>query len=297
MGWSAVPDRGRGRSVRRALAERVASYWRAGFWTGRVHVALVFDFLDRGRSVVSGSRGVAHHLPLGRFAVPDPDDGERMTYWRVEAANASGSKRVLRPWPADVRWAPMRPAYPEGLDREGRRRWADDWYADVYFRWKDDVIAEIAADPQAAADEFARSAPSADLPEPVKKRPRVRVRPRTVSRKQREISAQALLAEALCRAGLSERQIAGELGLPKTTVHRRLSGAEMVSGLEGVLLEVRIADLIAQVMELARAAGPEDVPRVLVALERVKTLQARAAGLAAVSCGEGPFGSLLGGGR
>ncbi len=270
MAWVTDPDRqaGVGMTLVSAFLDR-----------GWVYLALVFVFSDRGRFVVGSSRGTAHHLPEGRFAVPDPDDEDRMTYWRVESITASGSKKELRPWPADVRWAPLRPPYPEGLDRQQRKDWSQDWYDDVYFAWKDEVVAAIAADPQAAADEFARSAPTAELPAPVRKRPRVRLRPLAVSKKQREIAAQSILAEAFRRAGMSEREIAGEIGLPKTTTHRRLSGASLADGVAGVIVDARIAGLIADVLAAARTAGPEDIPRLLVQLERVKRLQAKAAGL------------------
>jgi hypothetical protein len=262
----------------------------------RVGIPLVYIFLDREGVTVGCKRGCADGLPLGRYAVPDPDDEDRMTYWRVEE---SGRHRVLRPWPADVRWAPWRPPYPEGLDREQRREWSQRWYDEVFFGWKDAVIAAIAADHQAAADEFARSAPTADLPEPVRKRPRVRVRPKPVSKKQRQIAAEALLAEALRRAGMSERGIAGELGLPKTTAHRRLAGAKVVDSLSQVFLEAEIARLISRVMEAALTAGPEDLPRLVAQIEQVRKLQARAAGVQADEGGAdglGVFGPRLAGG-
>lgn len=241
-------------------------------------MALGFVFLDRRGFVVGGSRGRADRLPEGRFAVPDPDDGSRLTFWRVESTNRDGSRKELRPWPPDVRWAPWRPDYPEGLDAGQRREWSQRWYDEVYFGWKEQVIEAIAADPQGAADEFARSAPDADLPSPVKKRPRQQVRrPRPVSAKQRQIAAERLMVEALRRVGMSERDIAAELLLPKTTVHRRLVGEQVVDGVALLMAEVRVASLVQQVTDLARQASPEDVPALRERVEQIQQLQARIA--------------------
>ena len=221
-------------------------------------------------------RGDADHLPLGMFAVRDPDDDDRMTYWRVEE---DGKHRALRPWPADVRWAPLSPPCPEGLNPAQRREWRDGWYADVYFGWKEEVIRRIAEDPQAAADEFAEASPTADLPAPLKKRPRTRVRPKPVSAKQRQVAAERLMAEALRRAGMTERAIAAELGVPKTTAHRRLtSGQRVADELTRILLEVRISELLGQVMQAARSATAEDLPRLLAQVEQVRRLQVQASG-------------------
>lgn len=283
------PDRLVGRSLLGAFPDR-------GSVIG--HKALAFVIPDQRSNAVGSTRGTAHHLPEGRFAVEDPDEPGRWTYWRVESTTVSGSKKELRPWPADVRWAPMRPPYPEGLDFQQRKAWSQEWYDDVYFAWKDEVIEAIAANPQAAADEFARSAPSADLPAPVKKRPKARVRARPVSKKQREVAAQALMAEALRRAGMSERGIAGELGLPKTTTHRRLSGARVADGLAQIFVEAEIARLMASIVGLARVAGPEDLPRLQEQLEKVRRLQLKASGVPAAeaeSSDLGVFGPRLAG--
>jgi hypothetical protein len=241
---------------------------------------------------------LAHHLPEGRFAVPDPDDPGRMTYWRVESITVSGSKKELRPWPADVRWAPLRPPYPPDLDKEQRRQWSQDWYDDVYFGWKDAVIAAIAADPQTAADEFARSSPMADLPEPTKARARQRVRAKPMSRKARQVAAERLMAEALRKVGMSERGVAAEMGLPKTTARRRLQGGQVADGLAAVFLEARIARLMVQVLDAAQSASPDDLPRLQAQLEQIKRLQATAAGVpvaAETSAGLGVFGPQLAG--
>lgn len=247
---------------------------------------------------MGSSRGTAHHLPEGRFAVPDPDDPDRMTYWRVESTNADGSKKELRPWPADVRWAPLRPPYPPDLDKAQRRQWTDGWYASEYFGWKDEVVAAIAADPQAAADEFSRSAPTAVLPEPTKPRPRQRVRKKPMSKKAREVAAQKLFAEALRRAGMSERQMAAEMGLPKTTARRRLQGGAVADGLAAVFIEARIAQLMAQVIGMAQTASPEDLPRLQAQLEHIHRLQATATGAPVPQEGSPlgePFGPRLAG--
>lgn len=199
-----------------------------------------------------------------------------MTFWLVEP---SGRGRALRPYPPDVRWAPRRPPYPPGLSKVERREWTDRWYSEAYFGWKESVIEAIAVDPQAAANAFERLAPVAEWPEPTKKRPRER-KPAAwrVSAKQRQVQAERLLASALARAGMSERAIASEMGVPKTTVHRRLDGEPIADALAGVMLEVQVSSLLANLMESVRTARPEDAPRLRQQLDRIARMQLLAAG-------------------
>ena len=219
---------------------------------------------------------------MGRFAVLDPDDGGRWTFWRVEATNASGSRRELRPWPPDVRWAPLRPPYPEGLDFQQRKAWSQDWYDREYFAWKEAVIAAIEADPQGAAAEFVDRAPAADLPEPTKPRRRSSRRPRPMSAKQRQVAVERLMAEALASAGMSERQVAAEMDLPKTTARRRLLAARrsdaVMSVVSRLVLQARVQELTVQLALAAKSAGPEDLPRLREQLAQVRRLADLAAG-------------------
>ncbi|BCJ65130.1 hypothetical protein [Polymorphospora rubra] len=203
-------------------------------------------------------RGSVAHLPLGRYAARDPDDASRWTYWRVEP---SGRSKVLRPWPVDERWAPLRPPYPPGLSKADRKQWSEAWYSRVYFVWKEAVIAAIAADPEKAAAEFVAHAPfdrsndenaRATAAGGRTDRPRafaggsvrtlagknahtgamegrtslpvpIRVRFRPPAASTRRRYEQQLVAAAMKTAGLSYSRIAFALDLPKATVIRRVA--------------------------------------------------------------------------
>ena len=94
-------------------------------------------------------------LPLGYYAVPDPDDPHTMTYWR----RASPRRReVFDPWPAGTKTGPVLYTrdVPTGLKGEARREWIRAWYAEVHKPYRDAVIAAIAADTDAAAQRFAQ---------------------------------------------------------------------------------------------------------------------------------------------
>jgi hypothetical protein len=238
-------------------------------------------------------RGCACHLPVGEFAVRDPGDAERWTFWRVVALTKSGSRKALRTWPPHVRWAPERPPYPPGLEsREERRDWSDGWYETVYWPWKDAVVAEIAARPVSCASDFAEFAPDAELPPPPPPRKRARpiavrkrARPIAVRKptaKQTRVAEERLIANALRLAGLSFAEVGETLGLPKTTAIRRLVEGTPSEKLPDVLAQVMLAMDIERLQErlavlLVRSATPDQRERLLAQAAGLEALRERLA--------------------
>ncbi|MFY1673688.1 hypothetical protein ACN27G_27640 [Plantactinospora sp. WMMB334] len=220
---------------------------------------------------------------MGRYAVRDPDDDGRWTYWRVEAVGRS--RRELRPWPPDVRWYPNRPPYPADLPKEQRAAWRQEWYDRVYFGWKEAVVAAIAADPQAAADAFAEHAPSAVLPE--RRKPRRR-KPepweRRVAPSSRKRADDRILAAALKLAGLSFAEVGRVLDLPKTTAIRRVvetrQRAEVPDLLARASVAVEIVRLQDRLFALCRLA--EDGELTAADQARIQELTVRLDALRAV---------------
>lgn len=92
------------------------------------------------------------------FAVADPDDPGRITYWR---RSANGQ---LAQWPAKACYGPAlyrkpgpghQHVIPAGLDGEDRRQWMLRWIEDVSAPWYRWVHGAIEADPVTAAARFA----------------------------------------------------------------------------------------------------------------------------------------------
>lgn len=84
------------------------------------------------------------------FAVPDPSDATRMTYWRE-----AGGKR--KPWPAKATYGPAlyRTDLPDGLDWQARQDWIADWMRANAWPWYEQVNAAIEADRAGCARRFA----------------------------------------------------------------------------------------------------------------------------------------------
>jgi hypothetical protein len=84
------------------------------------------------------------------FAVPDPDDAERMTYWRM-------SSRGLVSWPPAARYGPrlLKRDVPRDLRGAAKAEWVHAWFQNTRFTWQASVIAAINADQHAAAARFA----------------------------------------------------------------------------------------------------------------------------------------------
>lgn len=94
------------------------------------------------------------------FAVLDPQQPDRMTYWRR-------TNGLLKPWPLKAKhgpilWTKPGPGHvhvtPPGLSGEQRREWVRGWYATVRGAWMRQVQDTIAADPSGCARRFAEFA-------------------------------------------------------------------------------------------------------------------------------------------
>lgn len=92
------------------------------------------------------------------FAVPDPDDAARITYWR------RSNDGQLAPWPAKARYGPAlyrkpgpghQHVIPAGLGGEERRQWTLRWFETVSGPWHLRARAAVEADPLVAAARFA----------------------------------------------------------------------------------------------------------------------------------------------
>lgn len=90
------------------------------------------------------------HATPEYFAVPDPSDPARMTYWRR-------SNGRLQPWPAKARYGPAlyRSDLPDGLDPQQRQQWIAAWAREHSLPWHAAVRAAIDADPDGCAARFA----------------------------------------------------------------------------------------------------------------------------------------------
>jgi len=64
------------------------------------------------------------------FAVPDPDDATRMTYWRETARNTSA-------WPNAAKYGPVlwKRDMPAGLSPSARQDYVARWYLEVRNPW------------------------------------------------------------------------------------------------------------------------------------------------------------------
>jgi hypothetical protein len=169
-------------------------------------------------------------LPAGHFHVVDPDG--RDTYWSVDYGGR------LRDYPPGQRWRPLPPPKPEDVPAEEREAWRAQWYEDVYWTYKNAIAEAISVDPL-AAHRFRDRYAAAEIPEP---QPRARGSGSASSARRRRQqwrplppltqrqAAEALAAHALAQAGMSVRQIAETLGLPRMTAWRRVRATEAATG-------------------------------------------------------------------
>lgn len=198
---------------------------------------------------MGSKRGSAVRLPDGMYAVPDPDDWGRLTFWSVR----SGS---LRDWPDRKRWRPTRPPYPPTLDRGLRREWSDAWYEEVYFPWKDRLVELIAEDVEGAAARFRQDYPGVELrPAPERRRPAKVTRASASRNRRTEFQARLfedrLIAASLRRSGRSYSQIATALGLARPTAIRRVQEGEAMGN-------PATQDLVMAALYQARIGSLED---------------------------------------
>lgn len=205
---------------------------------------------DRCAMTVADDFGVPL-VPQGMFAVVDPDPAERgrWTLWSTKQGR-------LRDYPEGVRWRPCPPRFDE-LTGDARREARDSWYTDVYWPWRRDVAEAVLADPVGAADAFRRVSGSVPLPDPPRwgggeKVGRVRpVRlsplriPGAESEAARRRREEKTLAAVLSSAGKSVREIAIELGVSKSTAHRRAQsdGLPTSNAVARALLLMKVGDL------------------------------------------------------
>ena len=83
-------------------------------------------------------------------AIPDPDDRERMTYWRVSGA-------ALVSWPPHARYGPvlLRSDIPKGVRGNERAEWIHAWFAEHRNRWLALVRRAVDSDRAGASTRFA----------------------------------------------------------------------------------------------------------------------------------------------
>lgn len=95
------------------------------------------------------------------FAVPDPDDASRMTYWRHRGD--SGDPLSLTAYPPRAKYGPLwfrkpgegrKHVVPSGLSPYQRFQWVNRWHLEVRQPWEARVYAAINADRVAAAVRF-----------------------------------------------------------------------------------------------------------------------------------------------
>jgi hypothetical protein len=206
--------------------------------------------------------------PDGHYAVPDPHDPGRLTFWAVVGG-------VARDWPAGTRW---RPIAPRGLAPDDR----DAWYQDVYYPWRAKVAEAIDADPAAAAAAFTAEAGDVDPPErprrgrsPGKPRTRGRaVKPFTRARR----AELALMVAAIQATGKSCRETAGMLGISKSSAHRLGEAEDTPEGATQAAITYAVSLLRAEqlfdqlLIQRVTARGEEvdRVDRMLADVERIR---------------------------
>jgi len=85
------------------------------------------------------------------YAVPDPNDPNRMTYWQRGPAGG------LTPHPPRTRYSPrlLRSDVPDWLTGRERQTWVEDWARQHVWPWYAAIHAAIDADPQACTARFA----------------------------------------------------------------------------------------------------------------------------------------------
>lgn len=84
------------------------------------------------------------------FAVADPTDPARITYWR----RTNGK---LAPWPSRARYGPqlLRSDLPAGLAGQERQEWIQAWFRAHVTPWHTQVHATIDTNPETCAARFA----------------------------------------------------------------------------------------------------------------------------------------------
>jgi hypothetical protein len=84
------------------------------------------------------------------FAVADPNDATRITYWRRTEGR-------LKPWPATARYGPAlyRTDLPADLKGQAQREWIASWHRQHTFPWHEAIRAAIDSDPTGCAARFA----------------------------------------------------------------------------------------------------------------------------------------------
>lgn len=82
------------------------------------------------------------------FAVPDPADPARMTYWRQQNG-------IRKPWPPKARYGPQLIRAEVPTDRYERHGFLLQWFDQVGTPWRLAVVAAIDADPAGCAARFA----------------------------------------------------------------------------------------------------------------------------------------------
>jgi Family of unknown function (DUF6011) len=97
-----------------------------------------------------GGEAMTKPVEIEYFAVPDPDDAERMTYWRL-------GPRGLASWPPNARYGPtlLRRDVPRDLRGDAKREWVHTWFQSTRFMWTARVFEAINVDQHAAAARFA----------------------------------------------------------------------------------------------------------------------------------------------
>jgi Family of unknown function (DUF6011) len=94
-------------------------------------------------------------IPVGYYAVPDPDQpNELMTYWHVRGAAGPDAFHFVA-WPLRARYGPklLRKDVPK--DHEGRMA-AIRAHQQVLLDWNQRLYTALASEPDAAAERFAR---------------------------------------------------------------------------------------------------------------------------------------------
>jgi hypothetical protein len=165
-------------------------------------------------------------LPAGNYAVDDPDQPGRLTFWQVPV----GAPTRLVPYPPGTRWAPLPPSFADE-PYEQRRPLRDVWYQSKYWPWKREVARTILAAPGGAVRAFTDRYPGVP---PLVDQAAVRRAQRAQERvrEQHTQARDAVAAAALAAAGLTVSALTRHLGLgeDRRTARRRLAlGREMIA--------------------------------------------------------------------
>jgi hypothetical protein len=164
----------------------------------------------------------------------------------------------------------------EDLHGRARDEARQGWYENVYWPWLRALADAVLADPEGCAAAFDRVHDTVPLPDPPRwgggdrvrsgesRRPEAsaeRLARLVAERRRREesqrIREEQTLALALREAGRSVRQIAAELGVSKSTAHRRAGGGGSAGSRAAAiaLLMVRAGDLEASLLRGGKSAS------------------------------------------